>query len=80
MRLNQSVPEEYNLGESNKGRDEDINTHKIDLYLPPNSLYILSGPTRFEYTHEILKDEESFFRGKVVPRDRRISLIFRDIV
>ena len=86
MRLNHSIPEEYSLLDEKERYDKEVkynNTkgnHKIDLYLPPNSLYILSGPTRFEYTHEILRDKQSFFGGREVPRDRRISLIFRDIV
>ena len=32
---------------------------------------------RYEFTHEILKEEESVWRGKTVPRDRRISLVLR---
>ena len=61
----------------------------VDLYLPPRSLYVLSGVSRYEYTHEILDDgsvfemqdgdsagaDENTIR---VTRDRRISVIFRD--
>jgi alkylated DNA repair protein alkB homolog 7 len=33
---------------------------------------------RFDFTHEILANEESKFRGKPVPRQRRISVICRE--
>lgn len=33
---------------------------------------------RYEFTHEILKNSESYFRDKHVPRDRRISIICRN--
>uniref|UniRef100_A0A8D2L979 Alpha-ketoglutarate-dependent dioxygenase alkB homolog 7, mitochondrial n=2 Tax=Varanus komodoensis TaxID=61221 RepID=A0A8D2L979_VARKO len=51
----------------------------LDLLLERRSLYILRGPARYEFTHEILKDEESFFNGRKVPRDRRISVICRNL-
>ena len=62
----------------------------VDFYLPPRSLYVLSGVSRYEYTHELLDDgsvfglqsgdaagadDENVIR---VARDRRISVIFRD--
>ena len=59
----------------------------VDLYLPPCSLYILSGVSRYFYTHEILpsgatfqlqnqsKEEDSSIK---VEREDRISVIFRD--
>nr|XP_003216811.1 PREDICTED: alpha-ketoglutarate-dependent dioxygenase alkB homolog 7, mitochondrial [Anolis carolinensis] len=51
----------------------------LDLLLERRSLYILRGPARYEYTHEILKDEDSFFNGRKVPRERRISVICRNL-
>ncbi|WAR24911.1 ALKB7-like protein [Mya arenaria] len=33
---------------------------------------------RYKYSHEILKEEESIFKGKAVPKDRRISVICRN--
>ncbi|XP_054859627.1 alpha-ketoglutarate-dependent dioxygenase alkB homolog 7, mitochondrial [Eublepharis macularius] len=51
----------------------------LDLLLERRSLYILRGPARYEFTHEILKDEESFFEGKKIPRERRISIICRNM-
>ncbi|XP_048343613.1 alpha-ketoglutarate-dependent dioxygenase alkB homolog 7, mitochondrial isoform X2 [Sphaerodactylus townsendi] len=51
----------------------------LDLLLERRSLYILRGPARYEFTHEILKDEESFFDGQKIPRERRISIICRNL-
>ncbi|KAI1886652.1 hypothetical protein AGOR_G00198010 [Albula goreensis] len=58
---------------------EGNTTDWLDLLLPRRSLYILRNNARFNFTHEILKDEESFFSGKRVPRYRRISVICRNL-
>jgi alkylated DNA repair protein alkB family protein 7 len=60
----------------------------VDLYLPPRSLYVLSGVYRYSYTHEILPSGSSFQFGSSssssngetiqVDRDDRLSIIFRD--
>jgi len=49
-----------------------------DLLLPRRSLYRLSGIARFEFTHQILANSESFFRGEPVLKGRRISIICRE--
>ena len=57
------------------------NAGHVDLYLPPLSLYVLSGVSRFRYTHELLPTNSSFqWNGEIinVERDTRISIIFRD--
>ncbi|KAK1799150.1 hypothetical protein P4O66_007402 [Electrophorus voltai] len=51
----------------------------VDLFLSRRSLYILRDDVRFKFTHEILKDEDSFFSGHRVPRHRRISIICRNL-
>ncbi|XP_076838443.1 alpha-ketoglutarate-dependent dioxygenase alkB homolog 7, mitochondrial [Brachyhypopomus gauderio] len=51
----------------------------VDLLLSRRSLYIMRDDVRFKFTHEILKDEESFFSGHRVPRERRISVICRNL-
>lgn len=52
-------------------------THKEDFLLPQRSLYIMSGAARYNYNHEILKDEKSYFKEQHVPKTRRISIICR---
>ncbi|XP_059160984.1 alpha-ketoglutarate-dependent dioxygenase alkB homolog 7, mitochondrial-like isoform X2 [Physella acuta] len=49
-----------------------------DVYLPRRCLYVMRGRARYEFTHEVLKSEESVFKHQIVPRDRRISIICRN--
>lgn len=58
---------------------EDATSEWLDLLLPRRSLYILRDEARYNFTHEILKDEESVFNGQRVPRLRRISVICRNL-
>nr|XP_004655060.1 alpha-ketoglutarate-dependent dioxygenase alkB homolog 7, mitochondrial [Jaculus jaculus] len=51
----------------------------LELLLEPGSLYILRGSARYDFSHEILRDEESFFGEQRVPRGRRISVICRSL-
>ena len=39
--------------------------------------HAIRDAVRYEFTHEILKEEESVWKGETVPRDRRISLVLR---
>ncbi|KAM9843575.1 alpha-ketoglutarate-dependent dioxygenase alkB homolog 7, mitochondrial [Aulostomus maculatus] len=58
---------------------EDDPREWLDLLLPRRSLYILRDQARYNFTHEILKDEDSVFNGQKVPRQRRISVICRNL-
>lgn len=49
-----------------------------DVLLQRRSLYIMTGTARYDYTHEILKNEESFFKEEKVVKNRRISVICRN--
>lgn len=49
-----------------------------DLLLPQRSLYIMKDDARYLYTHEICKDEESYFKQQRIPKGRRISIICRN--
>ncbi|XP_007952640.1 alpha-ketoglutarate-dependent dioxygenase alkB homolog 7, mitochondrial [Orycteropus afer afer] len=49
----------------------------LELLLEPGSLYILRGSARYDFSHEILRDEDSFFGERRIPRGRRISVICR---
>lgn len=58
---------------------EDDSNEWLCLMLPRCSLYIIRDEARYNFTHEILKDEESVFNGQRVPRLRRISVICRNL-
>ncbi|EEC43287.1 predicted protein [Phaeodactylum tricornutum CCAP 1055/1] len=49
----------------------------VDLFLQERSLYVLEGYSRYRYTHELLPSG-STFGDKVVHRENRLSIIFRD--
>jgi len=60
------------------------NKHWIDLCLPPLSLYVLTGMSRYDYTHELLEGTATFQHANTasvihVQRDQRLSIIFRDM-
>lgn len=86
MRLRPSS-DEWN-GEQNNATTNGPISEKdgyVDLYLPRLSLYVLSGMSRFYYTHELLPSGSTFEFPEVcgdrhidVLRDRRLSIIFRD--
>lgn len=54
----------------------------VDLYLPPLSLYALTGVARYRYSHELLKTQSTFTgpdgTSTIVQRGHRLSIIFRD--
>lgn len=49
-----------------------------DVLLSRRSLYIMRDRARYDYTHEVLGEESSKFKGAVVPRERRIAVIMRN--
>ena len=78
MRLKPEKVEEENPAPMS---DPSSSLRHIDLYLPPLSLYVLSGVARYKYTHELLPTGCRFnFEGEelIVHRDRRVSVVFRD--
>lgn len=59
---------------------ENDKTKVVDILLKCRSLYIMRNTARYNFTHEILKKEDSVFNGAAVPRGRRISVICRSEV
>lgn len=58
---------------------EDNSGDRVDLLLQRRCAYVLRGAARYQFSHQILKEEESFFGGQKVLRDRRISVICRNM-
>lgn len=50
-----------------------------DLLLKKNSLLILSGESRYQWTHSIASRKEDIINGEVISRGRRVSLTFRKV-
>jgi len=55
------------------------NEKQVDIYLPKNSIYILSTDARYKWTHAIPFQGQDIVYGDIVPRDKRFSLTFRNI-
>ncbi|XP_073994189.1 alpha-ketoglutarate-dependent dioxygenase alkB homolog 7, mitochondrial isoform X3 [Rhodnius prolixus] len=49
----------------------------VDILVSRRSLYIMRDFVRYNFTHEILPNEISVFKGKKITKGRRISLICR---
>lgn len=52
---------------------------QTSLHPPTQLLSSCRGSARYDFSHEILRDEESFFGEHRVPRGRRISVICRSL-
>lgn len=50
----------------------------VDVLLKRRSLYIMRDCARYDYTHEILSNKLSVFKGAPVKKTRRISVICRN--
>ena len=75
------------IASSDKERiNDNMSQGWVDLYLPPRSLYVLSGPARYGMSHQLLPTGSVFGEKKqghgefpiTVHRDHRLSVIFRD--
>ena len=70
--------------DDNNNKQINNNNHDqfgyVDLFLPPRSLYALTGKSRYDYTHELLPHQSIFEgTGESVHRNKhRWSIIFRD--
>merc|ERR1712183_1166185 len=58
-------------------KHEDYQVHCL---VPRRSLYIMRGDSRYNYTHAILKNEDSYFNAQLIAKGRRISVICRNDV
>jgi len=66
----------------NIGSDGGENIHSfplVDVYIPKKSLYIMSDEARYHWAHSIPSGEPTFLT-KSVPRERRVSMIFRNVL
>ena len=52
---------------------------KIPIYVPARSVYVLTGEARYNYTHEINQQTEDLVGTKMIKRNKRTSITFREI-
>ena len=53
---------------------------KQERYLAPRSLVVLSGAARYDWQHSIPARKSDLVDGIKIPRGRRISLTFRNVI
>ncbi|XP_068623743.1 alpha-ketoglutarate-dependent dioxygenase alkB homolog 7, mitochondrial [Battus philenor] len=51
----------------------------LDALLERRCLYVMSGVARYEFSHAVLGGENSLWRGKKLPRKRRVAIICREL-
>lgn len=83
MRLKPSTDNATNNYDHSDARDKpnilsNNNVQYVDMLLPTRSLYVLSGISRYKYSHELLPSGQLFRNDFTVQRGRRLSIIFRD--
>ncbi|XP_055910260.1 alpha-ketoglutarate-dependent dioxygenase alkB homolog 7, mitochondrial [Eupeodes corollae] len=89
MRLVRTDEKKYQQGNlsDDKGNDNEYRNQPVtklegnfyaDILLSQRSLYIMSHSARYNFTHEILSNENSIFKGTPIKKGRRISIICRN--
>jgi alkylated DNA repair dioxygenase AlkB len=52
---------------------------QVEVYVKPNSLYIMSGDSRYVWKHSMPSRKSDTVGGEKIERERRISLTFRNV-
>lgn len=55
-------------------------SRKTEVYLPPRSIVVLKGESRYEWKHSIPKRKSDVIHGNRVKRTTRVSLTFRRVI
>ncbi len=53
---------------------------KVPILLEPRSILVLQGDARYRWTHAIAARKQDRWEGRVLPRQRRLSLTFRKVL
>eukprot|EP00093_Oithona_nana_P003168 03168.XXX_86801_87785_1 [CDS] Oithona nana genome sequencing. len=57
---------------------EKSKDYQTKYLIPRRSLYIMRGSSRYDFTHEILSNEDSVINDQKVMKTRRISIVCRN--
>ncbi len=58
----------------------DKGKERREYYLEPRSLAVISGSSRYDWTHAIPARKSDMVSGIKIPRERRLSLTFRTMI
>jgi alkylated DNA repair dioxygenase AlkB len=53
---------------------------KVEVYLAPGSLCVMTGPARYDWRHSIAARKSDPGAGARIPRSRRVSVTFRTVL
>ena len=73
-----SITDDYRNQPEKEKSDSKENLYSVKIHLKRFSLYVMSNSARYNFTHEILKNEESIFKNSHIKKNRRISIICRN--
>ena len=51
-----------------------------DVYVKADSLYVMTGDARYQWTHEMPSRKSDMVDGARVKRGRRVSITFRSVL
>ena len=60
-------------------RNRNNNKDTYSIYTKPNSLYIMSGDSRYKWTHEMPSTKSDKVNNTIIKRSRRVSITFRNV-
>jgi len=64
-----------------ENKKENIGKEKVYVYMPKRSLYVIEDDARYEWLHGIPgRKNDKLNDGKVVARQRRVSITFRNVI
>jgi alkylated DNA repair dioxygenase AlkB len=52
----------------------------VPILIEPRSLLVLRGEARYQWTHGIAKRRQDSLNGTIIPRERRVSVTFRNVI
>lgn len=69
----------FTIGSGATMRFKNDSFELYDIYVEPDSLYIMSGEARYKWKHEMIPRKTDNINGKKIKRERRISITFRNV-
>lgn len=52
----------------------------VEVYVRPRSVYVMTGPARFDYLHSIQSREMDVVNGRTIRRKKRVSVTLRTVI
>ena len=52
----------------------------VEVYVRPRSVYIMTGPARYDYLHSIQSREMDIVNGRTIRRKKRVSVTLRTVI